>query len=82
MSVFAMESQCMKTIMIPLIDKSDFIIPDHQHTLQIFALIPVELAKSEDFDFFCIKLALQKISASRKCKIYQEISTILCKLVC
>ena len=29
MSVFAMESQCMKTIMIYLVDKSDFILSDH-----------------------------------------------------
>ena len=30
MSVVAMESQCMKTIMIHLIDKSDFILSDHK----------------------------------------------------
>ena len=49
-----------------------------QNTLQIFAVIPVELAKSEDCDFSCIKLALQKISLSRKYKSSQEISVILC----
>ena len=52
MSVSAMEAQCVKTIIMHLVDKSDFILPDHvQNTLQIFTLIPVELAKSED----CIK---------------------------
>ena len=45
MSVFAMESQCMETIW-------------SQNTLQIFAVIPAELAKSEDCDFSFIKLAL------------------------
>ena len=30
MSVFAMESQHMKTIMIHLADKSDFILSDHE----------------------------------------------------
>ena len=30
MSVVAMESQCMKTIMIHLVDKSDFILSDHK----------------------------------------------------
>ena len=78
MSVSAMESQCMKTVMIHLVDKSDFII----NTLQIFAVIPVELAKSDDCDFSCIDLALQKLSVSRKYTSSQEISTILCELVC
>ena len=49
-----------------------------QNMLQIFAVIPVELAKSEDCDFSCIKLALKEISVSRKYKSSQEISTILC----
>ena len=31
MSVFAMESQFMKTTMIHLIDKSDFILSDHKN---------------------------------------------------
>ena len=44
--------------------------------------IPVELAKSEGCDFSCIKLALQKVSVSRKYKSSQEISAILCELVC
>ena len=82
MSVFAMESQHIKTIMIHLADKSDFILSDSGNTLQIFAVNPVELAKSEDCDFSCIKLALQKVSVSRKYKSNQEISTILCELVC
>ena len=30
MSVFAMESQYMKTVMIHLVDKSDFILSDHE----------------------------------------------------
>ena len=38
----------------------------HTITLQIFAVIPVELAKSEDCDFSCINLALQKVSVSLK----------------
>ena len=50
--------------------------------LQIFAVKPAELAKSEDCDFSCIMLALQKDSVSRKYKSNQEISTILCELVC
>ena len=42
MSVFVMESQCLKTIMIHLVDKSDFILSDHdRNTLQIFAVNPV-----------------------------------------
>ena len=84
MSVFAMEAQCMKTIMMHLVDKSHFILSDNtkRNTLQIFAVIPVELAKSEDYYFSCIKLALQKVSVSRIYKSCQEISTILCELVC
>ena len=41
MSVFAMEAQCMKTIMMHLVDKSDFILSDHQtrcKSLQQFQL--------------------------------------------
>ena len=49
-----------------------------QNTLQIFAVIPVELAKSEDCDFSCTKLALKKISIRHKYKSSQKISTILC----
>ena len=30
MSVVAMESECMKTTMIHLVDKSDFILSDHK----------------------------------------------------
>ena len=30
MAAFGMESQCMKTIMIHLADKSDFILSDHE----------------------------------------------------
>ena len=30
MSVVAMESQCMKTIMIHLVDKSDFLLSDNK----------------------------------------------------
>ena len=30
MSIVNMESQCMKTIMVHLVDKSDFILPDHK----------------------------------------------------
>ena len=56
--------------------QSDFIWS--QNTLQIFAVIPVDLAKSEDCDFSCTKLALQKVSVSRKYKSSQEISTKLC----
>ena len=83
MSVFAMESQYMKTIMIHLADKSDFIPSDHEtRRMQIFAVNPVELVKSEDCDFSCIKLTLQKVSVSCTCKSNQEISTILCELVC
>ena len=73
MSVFAMESQYMKTIMIHLADKSDFILSDHEtRCKQGFAVNPVELAKSEDCGFSCVKLVLQKASLSR----------ILCELVC
>ena len=53
-----------------------------RNTLQIFAVNPVELAKSEDCDFSCIKLALQKVSVSCKYKSNQEISTILCEFLC
>ena len=74
MSVVAMESQCMKTIMIHLVDKSDFILSDYKTTLQIFPVI----RKSEGCDFSCTKFILLKISVSRKLKPSQEISTILC----
>ena len=30
MSVVAVESRCMKTIMMHLVDKSDFILSDHK----------------------------------------------------
>ena len=70
----------MKTIMIHLVDKSDFILSDHK-TLQILGVIPAELAKSEDCDFSCVKPALQKVSVSRKYKSSQEISSIPCELV-
>ena len=51
MSVFAIESQYMKTIMIHLADKSDFILSDLEIPCQIFAVNAGELAKSEDCDF-------------------------------
>ena len=41
MSVFAMEAQCMKTIMMHLVDKSDFILSDYKtryKSLQQFQL--------------------------------------------
>ena len=63
MSVFAMESQYMKTIMIHLADKSNFILSDHETHCKAL-------------------LVLQKVSVSRKCNSNQEISTILCELVC
>ena len=49
-----------------------------QSTLQIFPVILGELAKSDDCDFSCIKLALQKISVSRKYISSQEITAKLC----
>ena len=81
MSIFAMKSQCMKTIMAHLVDKSDFILSDHKTRCKFFAVIPVELAKSEDCDFSCIKLAIHKVTVRRKYTSSQEISTILCELV-
>ena len=50
--------------------------------MQIFPVILVELAKSVDYHFFCNKLALQKVLVSRKYKSSQEISSILCQMVC
>ena len=47
--------------MIHLANKSDFI----PNTLQISAGIPVDLAKSEDCDFTCIKLARHPESFSQ-----------------
>ena len=35
MSVFAMESQYIKTITIHLVDKSDFILSDHEHAANL-----------------------------------------------
>ena len=64
MSVFAMESQYMKTIMIHLADKSDFILSDHETRCKSLHENPVELAKSDDCDFSCIKLALHKVSVT------------------
>ena len=60
----------MKTIIIHILDKRDFILSDHKHLANLCSnsslSIPVELAKSEDRDFSCTKLALKKISLSRK----------------
>ena len=54
MSIVSMESQCMKTIMIHLIDKRD-----HKTRCQkIIPVILVELAKSVDCDFSFTELAL------------------------
>ena len=65
--------------MIYLIDKSDSIVTIwSQNMLQIFSVILVELAESEDCDFSWTKLTLQKVSVSRKYKSSQEISTKLC----
>ena len=41
MSVVAMESQCMKAIMVHLVDKSDFLLSDHKthcKSLQYFQM--------------------------------------------
>ena len=35
MSVFAMESQYMETIMIHLVEKSDFILSDHEQVANL-----------------------------------------------
>ena len=70
----------MKTIVKHLVDKSDFILSDHGKTR--CKSFPVELAKSEDCDFSCTKLTLQKISVSRRYKSSQEISTILRQMMC
>ena len=59
MYVVAMESYCIKTVMIHLVDKSNFILS--QNTLQIFEVILVQLAKSEDCNISCTKLVLQKV---------------------
>ena len=67
MSVVVMESQCMKTTMIHLVDKSDFILSDHKtrcKSLQLFQLILQSLrtvifpALKEDF------LSWQKLLAT------------------
>ena len=63
MSIVAMKSQCMKTIIIHLIDKSDFILSDHKTLCKSFIVILVELANSVDCNFSCTKLALQKIQS-------------------
>ena len=67
----------MKTVMIHLVNKSDFILSDHKN-VKLFAVIPAELAKSEDCHFSCTELALQKNSVGRKYKCSQEISTKPC----
>ena len=77
MSIVAMESQCMKKIIIHVAVKSDLMLSD-QKTLQIIPLILVELAKSVDCDFSSTKLALQNVSVCRKHISCQEISTIFC----
>ena len=59
MFVVAMESYCMKIVMINLVDNSDFLLS--QNTFQIIAVILADLEKSEDSDFSCIKLTLQKV---------------------
>ena len=66
MSVAAMESHRMNTVL----------------RLQIFAVILVELSKSENCNFSFAEPTLQKISVSRKYKSSQEISTKLCQMVC
>ena len=37
MSVVAMKSQCMKTILINLVDKSDFTLSDHKTRCKFFS---------------------------------------------
>ena len=73
MSVLALESECMKSIAIHLVDKSDFIPSDHKTRCK-FCSNPVELAKSEDCDFSCIKFALQKVSVNRKYKLAERLT--------
>ena len=80
MFVIALESYCMKIVMINPVDKSDFILS--QNAFQIFAVILVELAKSEDCGFSCSELAVQKVPVSCKYKSNQEISTKLCWMMC
>ena len=41
MSVVAMESQCMKTITIHLIDKGNFILSDNKTRCEFLRIIPV-----------------------------------------
>ena len=66
MSVVAMESQCMKTIMIHLVGKSDFMPSDHKTHCKSLQQFQLNLAKSENCDFSCIKLALQKVWVNHK----------------
>ena len=80
MSVVAMESQYMKTIMIHLVDKSNFILSDDKTRCKFLQLFWLSLQSLRTVIF--LKLSLHEVSISRKYKSSQEISTILCELVC
>ena len=72
MSVVAMEFYCMKTVMIHLINKSDFILSDQKTGCKSLQQIQLSLQSLRTVIFSCTKLALWKVSVSRKCKSSQE----------
>ena len=60
MSVFAMESQYMKTIMIHLTDKSDFILSDHETRCKSLQKIQLSLQSLRTVVFPALSLSSRK----------------------
>ena len=64
MSVFAMESQYMKSIMIHLADKSDdFILPDHETRCKSLQLIQLNLQGLRTVIFPALSLPFRKFQS-------------------
>ena len=76
----SMKSQCVRTIRVHVLDRSDFMLPDANVSSNQFYL--VEFAKSAGCDFFCNRLAFKKKSFNHKYRSNQENDTKLCWMVC
>ena len=63
MSVFAMESQFMKTIMIHLADKSDFILSDHETSCKSLQQIQLSLQTLRTLIFPPLSLPFRKFQS-------------------
>ena len=63
MSVFAMESQYMKIIMIRLADKSDFILSDHETRCKSLQELQLSLQSLRTVIFLALSLPSRKIQS-------------------